>query len=147
MILFNLGKEDFEVDIKDRIAQLIVEKISYPAVQEVEELDATERGAGGFGSTGVNDRENSNNNAKDAEQPKKRRKVEKQEQETVELMKQLLIESKVMVDENIITPEEQGKLKWMILAEHKSMLAAARAHATMNDTAELHSTLKAALSM
>ncbi len=37
----------------DRIAQLILERISTPEVVEVPELDDTDRGAGGFGSTGV----------------------------------------------------------------------------------------------
>jgi dUTP pyrophosphatase len=37
----------------DRIAQLILERIMTPKVQEVQELDDTDRGAGGFGSTGV----------------------------------------------------------------------------------------------
>lgn len=37
----------------DRIAQLILERIVTPEVEEVEDLDATDRGAGGFGSTGV----------------------------------------------------------------------------------------------
>ncbi|WFD23410.1 dUTP diphosphatase [Malassezia equina] len=36
----------------DRIAQLIVEKIAMPEIEEVETLDDTERGSGGFGSTG-----------------------------------------------------------------------------------------------
>ena len=36
----------------DRIAQLVLERILTPVVQEVEELDDTDRGAGGFGSTG-----------------------------------------------------------------------------------------------
>lgn len=36
----------------DRIAQLIIEKISTPEVQEVDSLDETLRGEGGFGSTG-----------------------------------------------------------------------------------------------
>ena len=37
-----------------RIAQLILEKIECPAVEEIkDELDITERGDGGFGSTGV----------------------------------------------------------------------------------------------
>ncbi len=36
----------------DRVAQLILERIVTPEVQEVEELDDTQRGAGGFGSTG-----------------------------------------------------------------------------------------------
>jgi hypothetical protein len=37
----------------DRIAQLILERIMTPEVEEVEDLDATLRGAGGYGSTGV----------------------------------------------------------------------------------------------
>lgn len=36
----------------DRIAQLILEKISTPEIVEVDDLDATDRGEGGFGSTG-----------------------------------------------------------------------------------------------
>ena len=36
----------------DRIAQLILEKIATPEVQEVTEIEDTVRGAGGFGSTG-----------------------------------------------------------------------------------------------
>lgn len=53
MVLFNFGKEDFHVDIGDRIAQLILEQISMVPAVQVEELTETERGAGGFGSTGV----------------------------------------------------------------------------------------------
>ena len=40
----------------DRIAQLILERILTPEVEEVlegEELEVTKRGAGGYGSTGV----------------------------------------------------------------------------------------------
>jgi dUTP pyrophosphatase len=37
----------------DRIAQLILERIVTPEVVEVDDLEATMRGAGGFGSTGV----------------------------------------------------------------------------------------------
>lgn len=37
----------------DRIAQLILEQIVTPEVVEVDDLEATMRGAGGFGSTGV----------------------------------------------------------------------------------------------
>ena len=44
----------FVVKKGDRVAQLIIERISTPPVVEVEELDDTERGAGGFGSTGRN---------------------------------------------------------------------------------------------
>ncbi len=37
----------------DRVAQLILERIYTPEVQELQELPDTVRGAGGFGSTGV----------------------------------------------------------------------------------------------
>lgn len=36
----------------DRIAQLIIEKISTPEIEEVDSLEDTDRGSGGFGSTG-----------------------------------------------------------------------------------------------
>uniref|UniRef100_A0A2K6BBA4 Deoxyuridine 5'-triphosphate nucleotidohydrolase n=1 Tax=Macaca nemestrina TaxID=9545 RepID=A0A2K6BBA4_MACNE len=51
-VLFNFGKEKFEVKKCDRIAQLICERIFYPEIEEVQALDDTERGSGGFGSTG-----------------------------------------------------------------------------------------------
>ncbi|XP_035889142.1 deoxyuridine 5'-triphosphate nucleotidohydrolase, mitochondrial isoform X6 [Phyllostomus discolor] len=54
VVLFNFGKEKFEVKKGDRIAQLICERIYYPEIEEVQGLDDTERGAGGFGSTGKN---------------------------------------------------------------------------------------------
>lgn len=53
VLLFNFGEEDFKVSYGDRIAQLIVEKITYTEIEEVEDLNNTERGEGGFGSTGV----------------------------------------------------------------------------------------------
>ncbi|XP_004709475.2 deoxyuridine 5'-triphosphate nucleotidohydrolase, mitochondrial [Echinops telfairi] len=54
VVLFNFGKETFEVKKGDRIAQLICERIFYPEIEEVQALDDTERGSGGFGSTGKN---------------------------------------------------------------------------------------------
>ncbi|NWT39053.1 DUT protein, partial [Chroicocephalus maculipennis] len=54
VVLFNFGKETFEVKKGDRIAQLICERIFYPELEEVQTLDDTERGEGGFGSTGNN---------------------------------------------------------------------------------------------
>ena len=54
VVLFNHHREPFHVGVGDRIAQLIVEKISTPKLVEVNELDETERGAGSFGSTGKN---------------------------------------------------------------------------------------------
>ena len=53
VILFNFSGVPFHVKKGDRIAQLIIEKISTPEVVEVIELDDTVRGEGGFGSTGV----------------------------------------------------------------------------------------------
>ena len=47
------GDQDFQVKMGDRIAQLILEKIDTPPVEEVQGLDDTVRGASGFGSTGV----------------------------------------------------------------------------------------------
>lgn len=55
VVLFNHGDEDFVVNSGDRVAQLILEKIETPEVEEiatVEDLGSTERGAGGYGSTG-----------------------------------------------------------------------------------------------
>ncbi|NXT47533.1 DUT protein, partial [Pluvianellus socialis] len=54
VVLFNFGKETFEVKKGDRIAQLICERICYPELEEVQALDDTERGEDGFGSTGKN---------------------------------------------------------------------------------------------
>ena len=56
VILFNWGKEDFEIKVGDRIAQLILEQIVLPDVVETDELPETVRGEGGFGSTGVEDK-------------------------------------------------------------------------------------------
>ncbi|XP_061819890.1 deoxyuridine 5'-triphosphate nucleotidohydrolase, mitochondrial isoform X2 [Nerophis lumbriciformis] len=54
VVLFNFGKETFEVKKGDRVAQLVCERICYPDLVELKTLDDTERGAGGFGSTGSN---------------------------------------------------------------------------------------------
>jgi len=53
VVLFNFGCEDFVIEKGDRVAQLILEKISMVEAVEVEELSDTQRGEGGFGSTGV----------------------------------------------------------------------------------------------
>lgn len=53
VILFNFGESDFEIKRGDRVAQLICEKIEQTDVEEVGNLDSTERGDNGFGSTGV----------------------------------------------------------------------------------------------
>ena len=50
--LFNESDTDYTIHDGDRIAQLMVLPVVQPALEFVEELDETERGAGGFGSTG-----------------------------------------------------------------------------------------------
>jgi dUTP pyrophosphatase len=52
VLLFNFGESDFQINEGDRIAQLILERIYVPELQEVTELEESVRGAGGFGSTG-----------------------------------------------------------------------------------------------
>lgn len=52
VLLFNHSDAEFVVNAGDRIAQLIIEQIVTPPVQEVTELTDTTRGTGGFGSTG-----------------------------------------------------------------------------------------------
>merc|ERR1712127_568412 len=53
VVLFNFGEDDFHVKVGDRVAQLILERISMAETKEVSDLDETQRGEGGFGSTGV----------------------------------------------------------------------------------------------
>jgi dUTP pyrophosphatase len=52
VILINLGTEPFVIQRGDRVAQLVLAPVVQAALDEVAELDATERGEGGFGSTG-----------------------------------------------------------------------------------------------
>lgn len=54
VVLFNFGPNEFKVNQGDRIAQLICERICYADIEEVENLDITERGENGFGSSGKN---------------------------------------------------------------------------------------------
>jgi dUTP pyrophosphatase len=54
VLLFNHSDKDYTVQKGERIAQLLLERISTPPIVEVEELDTTQRGSGGFGSTGTN---------------------------------------------------------------------------------------------
>ena len=51
IILINLGKDIFEINKNDRIAQMIVCPIIKVELKEVESLPETVRGEGGFGST------------------------------------------------------------------------------------------------
>lgn len=53
VILINLSNEIFEINIGDRIAQMIIAAHEQAEWIEVESISETERGQGGFGSTGV----------------------------------------------------------------------------------------------
>jgi dUTP pyrophosphatase len=54
VVIFNNSDEDFNVNVGDRIAQLIFELCETPQMEEVAELaEETARGANGFGSSGV----------------------------------------------------------------------------------------------
>ena len=52
IILFNHGNEEFIINNKDRIAQMILVPVHKIEFEEVESLPDTLRGKGGFGSTG-----------------------------------------------------------------------------------------------
>lgn len=51
--LINHGELPFEVQIGDRIAQLVVMAVEAPEFTRVDALGPTRRGSGGFGSTGI----------------------------------------------------------------------------------------------
>lgn len=51
--LINLSKEDFKIEKGQKIAQLLFQKIEVPEIEEVENLEQTNRGDGAFGSTGL----------------------------------------------------------------------------------------------
>ena len=52
VILINHGPDDFVIRRGDRIAQLVIAPVVQARWSEVDDLEATARGAGGFGSTG-----------------------------------------------------------------------------------------------
>jgi dUTP pyrophosphatase len=53
VILHNTGFEDFDVNIGDRIAQMVLAKVEKMELYE-DKLSKTNRNSGGFGSTGTN---------------------------------------------------------------------------------------------
>ena len=52
VILFNHGKNDFLINNKDRIAQMILTPVIKMEFEKTDDLPETVRGEGGFGSTG-----------------------------------------------------------------------------------------------
>ena len=53
VILANFGETDFSVKKGDKIAQIVIARVTQPTIEETDVVDETDRGAGGFGSTGV----------------------------------------------------------------------------------------------
>ena len=54
VILMNVSDNDYKVELNQKIAQMVINKVEHFKVEVVEELSSTERGQGGFGSTGLN---------------------------------------------------------------------------------------------
>ena len=52
VILVNLSNIPFTIEPGERIAQMVIAKYEQAALEEVEVLDETERGAGGYGHSG-----------------------------------------------------------------------------------------------
>ncbi len=52
IILFNFGKDPFEIKSGERIAQIILSKVYKAEIEESSNLNETKRGEGGFGHTG-----------------------------------------------------------------------------------------------
>ena len=52
VILFNHGSNDFLINNKDRIAQMVLTPVVKMELKETDDLPNTVRGDGGFGSTG-----------------------------------------------------------------------------------------------
>lgn len=50
--LYNISNKEYVIKSGDRIAQLLIMRVETPDLQEVQELDTTDRNTGGFGSTG-----------------------------------------------------------------------------------------------
>jgi dUTP pyrophosphatase len=53
VIAINWGKKPLTIRRGERIAQVVISKVSWARVEEVDELDATKRGKGGFGHSGT----------------------------------------------------------------------------------------------
>ena len=51
--LYNQGDEDVTIEAGQKLIQLVILPILTPALEQVDSLDETDRGAGGFGSTGA----------------------------------------------------------------------------------------------
>lgn len=53
ILLLNVGSKDFKIEKGQKIAQILIQPVIQPKIEEAEELDESSRGKGGFGSTGL----------------------------------------------------------------------------------------------
>lgn len=51
--VINLGQESYTFEKGKKVAQILIQKVEQPEIEEVEDLSETSRGDGGFGSTGI----------------------------------------------------------------------------------------------
>ena len=52
VLLINLSDEKYKIEVGDKLAQILIQKIEQPKFEEANELSAADRGDKGFGSTG-----------------------------------------------------------------------------------------------
>ncbi len=53
IILINHSSKSYKIEKGSKIAQLVLNKIEFAEIEEVDDLSETSRGEGGFGSTGI----------------------------------------------------------------------------------------------
>lgn len=53
VVLINLSNEPQTINPGDRIAQIVCTRYEHMELEEVEELNKTERGEGGYGHSGI----------------------------------------------------------------------------------------------
>ena len=53
IMIKNLSDTDYTFSKGHKVAQLLIQKVEHPEIEEVNELSETTRGIGGFGSTGI----------------------------------------------------------------------------------------------
>ena len=78
VVLFNHSAVGFPIQVGDKIAQLILEKIKTLVVQKAIVLSATDSGNGGFGSTGLQSSDSSSSVIQKENRIEKLEKVQKE---------------------------------------------------------------------
>ena len=51
--LINLSQKAYTIEPGDKVAQMLVQLVHQPEIEEISELSETQRGDGGFGSSGI----------------------------------------------------------------------------------------------